>query len=126
MLSSVIILLGFFVFLVVMSNASMSLIVNTDKEYYTDADKELILTITTQGYLFRPVHHVDEEEYFPRKVNNYGGCYWVSLEGLETSVLPPTINIEYQNRMFRDNRWLKGLMVKKMMYKDVFYKKRGR
>lgn len=123
-LSLAIILFGFFVFLVVMSNASMSLTVNTDKDYYTSADKELVLTIETKGYLFQPIHSVEEEEYFPREVNNYGGCYWVSLEGLETNVFDPTINIEYQNRMFLDNKWLKGLMSKKVMYKDIFYKKK--
>lgn len=123
-LSSVMILFGFFVFLVVMSNSSMALTVNTDKDYYTYADKELVLTIDTKGYLFRPIHSVEEDDYFPREVNKYGGCYWVSLEGLETNVFDPTISVEYQNCMFLDNKWLKGLMSKKVIYKDIFYKKK--
>jgi hypothetical protein len=123
-LSSVMILFGFFVFLVVMSNSSMALTVNTDKDYYTYADKELVLTIDTKGYLFRPIHSVEEDDYFPREVNKYGGCYWVSLEGLETNIFDPTISVEYQNCMFLDNKWLKGLMSKKVIYKDIFYKKK--
>lgn len=125
LLSSVIIPIGYFAFLIIISNSSMKVEVSTDKMYYTANDREIILTVDTHGYLWTPACSITRGDDFPQHVESYGDCFWVSTRGLEDHVLPPYINITYENTMFYIGA-LTPLMNRKEVVKEIYYKKTRR
>lgn len=120
MTSSAAVILGYLIFIVLISNASMSLTVKSDKDLYTSSDKEAILIIESQGYMFHPYYHIDKHNNFPKQIRECKGCYAISLEGADKQIFGPCIEVVYQNSMF-SSKFLRNFMSKKKRYYDFVY-----
>jgi hypothetical protein len=118
--SSVAAVLGYFIFIIMISNASMSLSINLDKDFYTSQDKEAILIIERQGYLFYPYYHIEKFNNFPKQIRECKGCYAISLEGAENQIFDPSFKVVYQNSMF-SGKLLNNLMSAKSTYHNIVY-----
>lgn len=115
--------IGYFAFLILMTNISIKITAETDKEFYTKRDKEIVMTVKTQGYLWQPFVSVKEGKEFPQKVYRYGNCFTIPTDGIDNHMQYASISIEYTNSMFWSECFMKKLMNTKVMYKEIFYSK---
>ena len=115
--------IGYFAFLILMTNISIKITAETDKEFYTKGDKEIVMTVKTQGYLWQPFVSVKERKEFPQKVYRYGNCFTIPTDGIDNHMQYASISIEYTNSMFWNEGFMKKLMNTKVMYKEIFYSK---
>ena len=115
--------IGYIAFLLLMTNISIKITVETDKEFYTKKDKEIVLIVKRHGYLCNPFISIKEDDKFPKKVSKYGNCFNIPLDGIDNYWQDTTIDIEYENTLFWNNSFMKNFMNKKTMYKEIFYNK---